>query len=158
MHSTKPDTPGVLAPPPLIFFACLLVGWGLGLLWPFELAALTLPVRLILGSAFFLVSVSLAISALMIMHRFNTPAESWKLSVRLVSSGPFRFTRNPIYIALCSALAGIASFTASGWIFAFVPILFFILDLGVVRREERYLADRFGQEYVEYTRRVRRWL
>lgn len=92
------------------------------------------------------------------MHRFHTPAEPWKPTVRIVRAGPFRFTRNPIYVGLLLVLAGLATLTASGWLAVSVPVLFLLLDRGVVRGEERYLTEKFGEEYVAYTRDVRRWI
>jgi protein-S-isoprenylcysteine O-methyltransferase Ste14 len=75
-----------------------------------------------------------------------------------VTGGPFRVTRNPIYIALVLAFAGTGAMTAAGWLILLVPVLLLLLDLGVVRGEERYLARRFGPDYLAYARRVRRWL
>lgn len=156
--AARADTPAILAPPPLLFFACLLLGWGAGLIWPFEPLQLEFAVRLILGSAFFLGAVALAIPALLVMHRFNTPAEPWKPTTRIVTTGPFRYTRNPIYIAMLLALAGIAAMTASGWLLLFVPILFLLLNYGVVRPEELYLSQKFGDDYLSYMQGVRRWI
>jgi protein-S-isoprenylcysteine O-methyltransferase Ste14 len=103
-------------------------------------------------------SLALGGSALLVMHRRKTPAEPWKPTVAIVTSGPFRRTRNPIYIALLLAFAAIAVMTASGWLMLLVPVLFVLLDRGVVRGEESYLARRFGPEYLAYARCVRRWL
>lgn len=154
----RPDRPAILAPPPLLFFACLLAGWGLGLLRPFEPVAMTPAARLAIGLSLFVAATAFAIPALVVMHRFQTPAEPWKPTVRIVRAGPFRFTRNPIYVGLVLVLAGLAALTASGWLALFVPVLFLLLDRGVVRGEERYLTGKFGEEYVAYTRDVRRWI
>lgn len=108
------DTPAILAPPPVLFFACLLAGWALGLVRPFEPVALSLALRLVLGSVCLGIAVVLGGSALLLMHRRRTPAEPWKPTVRIVTGGPFRFTRNPIYVALVLTFAGIAVLTASG--------------------------------------------
>lgn len=158
MTNPRSDTPSILAPPPILFFACLLVGWGLGFVFPFEPFELGFNFRLIAGCVLYLVAIAFAIPALIVMHRFNTPAEPWKPTVRIVSAGPFRFTRNPIYVALLLVLAGIAVQTASGWLMLLVPVLFFLLDIGVVRAEERYLTQKFGDEYLAYVRKVRRWI
>lgn len=158
MITAQPDVPPILAPPPLLFFACLLLGWGVGFVWPFEPFELGFTFRLIAGSALFLVAVALAIPALLVMHRFNTPAEPWKPTVRIVRAGPFRYTRNPIYAALVLVLAGIAVQTASGWLMLLVPVLFLLLNYGVVRPEEHYLSRKFGDDYLAYMKQVRRWL
>jgi protein-S-isoprenylcysteine O-methyltransferase Ste14 len=158
MNENRPDTPRILAPPPVLFFLCLLAGWGLGFLVPFHPFEIGFAVRLIAGSVLFVVAFALAVSALVIMHRHNTPAEPWKPTKRIVNTGPFRFTRNPIYVALVLVLAAIAMQTASGWLMLFVPVLFLLLDLGVIRGEERYLLAKFGEDYRAYMRQVRRWL
>jgi protein-S-isoprenylcysteine O-methyltransferase Ste14 len=158
MNENRPDTPRILAPPPLLFFACLLAGWLLGLLWPFQPFEIGFAARLIAGSVLYGVALVLAVSALLIMHRHQTPAEPWKPTTQIVNTGPFRFTRNPIYVALVLVLAAIAIQTASGWLMLFVPVLFLLLDRGVVRAEERYLSTKFGEDYLAYMRQVRRWI
>ena len=158
MKFRDPDTPAILAPPPLLFFACLLAAWGLGFVRRFEPVDLPVSARIAAGSCLVLAGFALGLSALVVMHRAGTSAEPWKPTARIVSAGPFSVTRNPIYLSLCLVLASFAGFTASAWFLVFVPVLVAILDLGVIRAEERYLTARFGEEYVAYTHRVRRWI
>jgi protein-S-isoprenylcysteine O-methyltransferase Ste14 len=152
------DRPRILAPPPLLFFGCLLLAWGLGRVVPAPLSFLEVGVRFGLGSLFCFVGLVFAMSALIALHRGGTPAEPWKATLRIVTGGPFRFSRNPIYVALLCVLTGVAFFTASLWIALSIALLFLLLDRGVVRAEERYLTGKFGEEYLAYTRSVRRWL
>jgi protein-S-isoprenylcysteine O-methyltransferase Ste14 len=154
--SDRSDTPPIIAPPPILLFACILVAWALNTFFPLELS-IPFAARVIIGNTLLVVSIAFAIPALLVMHRANTPAEPWKPTVRIVASGPFRFTRNPIYVAMILVFAAIAVFTASPWFFAFLPVLFLLLNFGVVRAEEQYLSSKFGEEYVSYMRRVRRW-
>ena len=152
------DRPGVLAPPPILFFACLLLGWGLDFLAPAPLSFLGVGVRIAFGIFFFATGLLSAGSALITLHRAETPAEPWKPTVRIVSSGPYRFTRNPIYVGLLCVLTGFAFFTPSLWIALSIGLLFLLLHFGVVRPEEKYLSEKFGEDYRDYLRRVRRWI
>jgi protein-S-isoprenylcysteine O-methyltransferase Ste14 len=158
MNNGRVDVPSIVAPPPLLFFACLLLGWGLGFVHRFEPFALGFTFRLIAGGALLLIAAALGTAALLVMHRSHTPPEPWKPTVRVVKDGPFRFTRNPLYAGLLLVLSAIAILTASGWLMLSVPVLFVLLDYGVVRAEEHYLSQKFGDEYRLYLKQVRRWI
>jgi protein-S-isoprenylcysteine O-methyltransferase Ste14 len=76
----------------------------------------------------------------------------------IVASGAFLLTRNPMYLAMVVAFAGLTFALRWSWGFVFLPVLALVLHFGVVVREERYLEAKFGDGYREYRRRVRRWL
>jgi protein-S-isoprenylcysteine O-methyltransferase Ste14 len=76
----------------------------------------------------------------------------------IVGSGPYRFTRNPMYVSLALAYAGMALTINSVWPLVFLPFIVLLVDRYVIRREEAYLARKFGAEYEAYRGRVRRWL
>jgi len=82
----------------------------------------------------------------------NRPAST------LVTHGPFRLSRNPMYVGLSLVYLGVVLLVNSVWIMLFGPFVIAILYLTVIRHEERYLAATFGVAYDEYRRRVRRWL
>lgn len=82
----------------------------------------------------------------------NRPARQF------VAHGPYRFSRNPMYVALTILTTGIGLAADNGWIVMFVPPVILLLKLLVVRREERYLLSVFGDRYADYCRRVRRWV
>lgn len=148
-------TAGVIAPPPLIY----LVGLGLGLLlerrWPlpFLPESLERPLSVLL----FLAGLIL-IPAVRAMDRAGTRPEPWKPTRALVTGGPYRFTRNPMYLGFSLIYLATAVLANSGWSMALLPPVLATMLLGVIVREERYLAARFGEEYTAYQRRVRRWL
>jgi protein-S-isoprenylcysteine O-methyltransferase Ste14 len=77
---------------------------------------------------------------------------------RLVVSGPYRFSRNPMYVGLTSLYVGLSVLSDSWWPLVFLPVVLAALWFLVIRREERYLAAAFGEEYAAYRQRVRRWL
>jgi protein-S-isoprenylcysteine O-methyltransferase Ste14 len=82
----------------------------------------------------------------------NRPART------LVASGPYRFSRNPMYVGLGVLYLGLAMLFDVGWPIVCFPLVVTAVYLFVIRREERYLAAAFGSEYVRYQQRVRRWL
>ncbi len=79
-------------------------------------------------------------------------------SSALVTSGPYRFTRNPMYLGMASLYAGIALAFGLLWSLALLLVVLVVIDRGVIAREERYLERRFGDEYRLYKQQVRRWL
>jgi protein-S-isoprenylcysteine O-methyltransferase Ste14 len=92
------------------------------------------------------------------MKRAGTSPFPWKPTKAIVDAGPYRFTRNPLYVAQALMHAGIAALGDSAWaLAALVPVLV-VVRYGVIKPEEEYLTRKFGDAYVAYTRRVRRWL
>ena len=154
---TEPrDTPGVLAPPPLIVAVHLLAGLGLDALWP---ASFLQPdMQWLLAILLIAPAVLLALWCLLLFRRAGTAVEPWHPSTVLVTGGPYRFSRNPIYLAMAVAFAGLACAVDSLWLLALLPVLVLALDRGVIAREEPYLQHRFGEAYRSYRARVRRWL
>jgi protein-S-isoprenylcysteine O-methyltransferase Ste14 len=149
------DNPGVIAPPPLIAAAGVLVGLLFNQLLPITL----LPewVR-VLGPTLIAIAMSAAFWALVTMICAGTHPEPSHPTTTIVTSGPFRFTRNPIYLSYTVFMIGLACLTLNLWMLAVTAIVWMILQRGVIRREERYLERKFGDAYVDYKRRVRRWL
>lgn len=92
------------------------------------------------------------------MHRHgNNPDPSYPV-VSLVVDGPYRITRNPIYLSLTASYVGVGIFLGTLWHLLLLPGLFAIMRRGVVQREEEYLTQRFGEDYRAYMSKVRRWL
>jgi protein-S-isoprenylcysteine O-methyltransferase Ste14 len=151
-----PDTPRVVAPPPVIFLGALVLGLILQQVWPLSLLAGSLAARVAGGC---LMLGGLALSGA-VMHHFGkagTPVIPWKETRRLVVSGPYRFSRNPDYVGQAMVVCGLGLLLAIPWVYpALLPALL-IVRYGVIAREERYLERRFGEEYRQYRVRVRRW-
>jgi protein-S-isoprenylcysteine O-methyltransferase Ste14 len=92
------------------------------------------------------------------MRRAGTNVIPSQPALAIVSNGPFRFTRNPIYLANAAIYLALALIFNTLWPFLlFVPMLL-VLQWGIIRREERYLEAKFGEPYLAYKARVRRWL
>ena len=155
---TERDNPGVIAFPPLIW----LVGAIVSTLVHFFVVHLPITtnyrVGLVCGIALMIVAPALALSALFTMRAAGTNVDPAKPALTIVRGGPFRFTRNPMYLALCLLQIALGFFLNDWITLLFVIPLFLILHFGVVLREERYLTAKFGEPYLQLKRQVRRWL
>lgn len=146
--------PGVKVPPPVWFLLCVGGAWGLHRLLPVAIA----PPFVEFGLAVMLLGLGLIVAALVVMLVARTDPRPHTADQALVTHGPFRVSRNPIYLGLLTIAAGIALASGSVWAWIAVAVLFGLLDRLVIAREEAYLLARFGKEYATYTARVRRWI
>ena len=104
------------------------------------------------------VLLALDTTAMVRFVRNRTPVNPTRPATRLVTDGPYRFTRNPMYLGMAGAYIGIAVATGVLWALALLPVVVILMDRLVIPREERHLAQTFGEEYERYRGRVRRWL
>ncbi len=162
---TKSDIPGVIAPPPVIYLGFLLLGWGLA-----ELGARPEAVEaglgwLAAGLSLLTVWWAARVGGLLLdgmaaglFRRRGTAVEPWKPSTVLINEGPYRFSRNPIYVGFAITYAGLAV-AMDSWValLLLLPCVA-VVDRFVIAREERYLAAKFGAPYDAYRQKVRRWL
>lgn len=146
---------GVIAPPPLIYLG----GLGLGLLldrwhpWPALPARLVTPIALVL-----VVAAMVVLPAIRAFGRAGTRPEPWKPTTALVTSGPYRWSRNPMYLGFALVYLGLAAWANSWWPILLFPLVLLTMQFGVIHREEAYLERLFGEEYRTYRARVRRWV
>ncbi len=156
MQTAERDRAGVIAPPPLIFLVPLLLGLALQRLRP-----LPRPPRWLsrsVGWPLVLLALATNLWAATTFRRARTPLDPRKPVARLVTWGPFRFSRNPNYVAFTALYLGLALVRRALWPLLFLPLALWAVRRGVIEREERYLARRFGDEYRRYQARVPRWL
>jgi len=147
------------AVPPAGWFALLLLaGWGLERLRPWPIPLASFGWRLATGMALFGAATLLAGTALRLFAARGTSYAPFAQPTSLITSGPYRFSRNPLYVALVATLIGFASLLASFWLLIAAALLLVALDRLVVPSEEAALAAVFGEEWAAYVRRVRRWL
>lgn len=146
--------PGVKVPPPVWFLLCVGAAWGLHRLLPVTIA----PPFVEFGIAVGLLGLGLIVAALVVMLVARTDPRPHTPDRTLVTHGPFRVSRNPIYLGLLTIAAGIALASGSVWAWLAVAALFGLLDRLVIAKEEAYLLARFGKDYADYTARVRRWM
>jgi len=153
------DTAGVIAPPPLIALAALMLGLLLDRLLPAYVLTvlLSLPERIVIGAILLAVSAGLAIPALLAFRAAGTHVEPWKPSSAVVTDGIFAWLRNPMYVGLIVGLAGLSVLLASDWTLVMTAVVAPVLHFGVVKCEERYLEAKFGNAYRGYKARVPRY-
>jgi protein-S-isoprenylcysteine O-methyltransferase Ste14 len=156
MAGQKKDTPGVVAPPPLIVLAFVAVGFLFHWFWPL-LFAIGVGYD-ILGGVLIVAGLAIAIWGRNLFIRAGTNVEPYKPTTAIVDEGPFAYSRNPLYLCMFAVYLGIALVTGNAWLLLLAVPLFFIMHYGVIAREERYLEAKFGEAYLNYKRRVRRWL
>jgi protein-S-isoprenylcysteine O-methyltransferase Ste14 len=153
MHANEDEIAGVLAPPPLIFAGALAAGLALG-------NAAIVRKRscdIIAGSTVALLGATLGLGTVMALKRAGTHLRPDRPTTKLVTSGPFRYTRNPAYVGATLIYVGAALAARSVPALTFLPIALVVLERGVVEREESYLERRFGDAYRSYKGNVPRW-
>jgi protein-S-isoprenylcysteine O-methyltransferase Ste14 len=150
------DKPGVPIAPPLLFVLPILASVAVELFFPTSFTRGS--VRWIAGVLLFVLGLSLNIIGFVTQKRAGTDPIPFHPSTRIVTHGLYRFTRNPMYIGFAFWTLGLAVMVDSVWMLMAVPLGLILTDLLVVRREEAYLERKFGEEYLEYKRRVRRWI
>ena len=115
-------------------------------------------IYLVCGTVFIVLAPALALSALRTMKAAGTNVHPSEPALTIVRDGPFRFTRNPMYLALCLLQIALGFFLNDWITLFFVVPLAVIFHYGVILREERYLTAKFGEPYLRYKREVRRWI
>jgi protein-S-isoprenylcysteine O-methyltransferase Ste14 len=153
------DTPGVIAPPPLIALAALIIGIVGDLLWPMDGldSVLNWPVRIGLGGALILGGGVLVVVGERAFKQVGTNVPPWRPALALATGGIYAHLRNPMYVGAMLLLAGIAVALASDWLALLLVPTALLLHHGVVRREERYLEAKFGEDYRDYKASVPRY-
>jgi protein-S-isoprenylcysteine O-methyltransferase Ste14 len=155
-----PEHSRVLVFPPVIPLSGLLLGAVLEVIWPTApLVSSSLRTDLrVIGGGLFGVGVTGFLWMVVTMKRAGTPIHNARTSTALVESGPFRFTRNPMYLFGSTAYAGLALLLMQLWSLVLLPVVVAITHYGVVLGEEAFLERKFGAAYRQYQSRVRRWL
>lgn len=145
-----------VARPPLVYFGSIVLGLVLHIRWPVSLLPPT-TLGALFGAGAALVAISLFLLAVRALRAAGTPVPGNRPATMVVRTGPYRFSRNPIYLAFSLLHLGIALWLNSLWLlctlFAAVALMSFV----VIPREERYLESRFPSEYLPYKSSVRRW-
>ena len=145
-------------PPPVFFFACLLLGWALDFNWPLSLGLKALPVRLALALPLFLLAFLIGLWGFYTFWRGRTSPLPFRAPTAMLTSGPFRFSRNPLYVAAVVCLTAFSPLLDSAWVLVTVPALVLALNHFIIRGEEARLRQIFGDQYNTYAGRVRRWV
>ena len=157
--SADKDNAGVIAPPPLIAAAAIVIGLILDRVLPAYvlLVLLSVPARLIIAVLLFAAGGALALTAERGFRQAGTAAMPWQPSSALVTTGIYAYVRNPMYLGLALLTAAVAFALATDWTIVMMIPAALALHFGVVKREERYLATKFGEAYARYRDEVPRY-
>ncbi len=153
---TSTDHPRVIAPPPLLYLVALVAIVLLHWYWPITL----LPAALAAWLAIVMVVLGLAMNiwGAYTMRQARTAINPYRPASTIVDTGPFRFSRNPLYVGADLFLLGLASWLNSLWGIPVFVLVLIAVHYGVILREERYLEGQFGEAYRQYRQRVRRYI
>jgi protein-S-isoprenylcysteine O-methyltransferase Ste14 len=156
MPDNEPDNPGIKVPPPLIYLLPLL----LGLILHSRAHLPFLPNSVVRMVGWPLICCRALIGGWWrkTMRDADAPVRTDRPVPRLTTAGPFGYSRNPAYLSLAMIYAGIAALRNSLWAILFLPLVLYVIQREVIWREERYLERTFGEEYLAYKARVRRWV
>jgi protein-S-isoprenylcysteine O-methyltransferase Ste14 len=152
------ETAGVIARPPLLFLAALLLGLAADRLLPLPFAVPDDRIQCMIAGSLMLIGLALAAAGIRNFLRAGTPVPTNQPTRALVTSGIHAWTRNPIYLGMFLVYGGIGIAMRSPWTLILALPLAITIRYGVVAREEAYLERRFDDAYRDYRARVRRWL
>jgi protein-S-isoprenylcysteine O-methyltransferase Ste14 len=152
----KPDTSGIRVPPPVYYIGGFLAGVALELAFPtsWPPSGIRIAVTLLAAGAW----LALDGTAMVTFRRAGTSMVPMNPTTALVTSGPYRLTRNPMYLGMAFLYVAFAFAFGVIWALAFLPAVILVVDRFVIAREEPYLERKFGQTYRDYKARARRWL
>lgn len=153
---TSTDHAHVIAPPPLLYLGGLIAAAALHWYWPATLLPAALAAWLAAPVA--LAGLAINLWGAYTMRRSRTAINPYRSTTSIVDSGPFGFSRNPLYLGMDLLFLGIILWLNSLWGAPVLVLLLFVMHYGVILREERYLEDQFGEAYRRYRARVRRYI
>lgn len=151
------DHSNAIIRPPIAWALAFVIGLGLDWLYPLRFLPASVP-GVWLGAGIFALGLVLAIWAIVTIRKAGTRIETHQPTTAIVTRGPYRFSRNPIYTGMILGQIGLAVGFDSLWILAMLVPFYLVIRHGVIAREEAYLARKFGEAYTVYKARVRRWL
>lgn len=154
--SAAPDHADVWVPPPLILAGFFALG-GLLERW-FPATPIPAPWRRLSAGLCLAASGGIFAWGLACFTRARTSPVPFQHSAVLLTSGPYRFSRNPLYVSAALLYAGLALWWKVLWALPLLPLALAALRRLVINKEEGFLERRFGMEYLDYKKRVRRWL
>lgn len=144
--------------PPIIYGVAVLAAILLGLVLPLPIGWPAWEIRALAGAVLAIAAIAVEIGAARTLRRGETTIMPHRRSSRLVTGGPFAWSRNPIYLGNTALMIAIGLVAGSVWFILLAIVAAFAVTELAIKREERHLAALFGEEYGAYRSRVRRWL
>jgi protein-S-isoprenylcysteine O-methyltransferase Ste14 len=151
------DRSNVVIRPPAAWALAVVAGLGADWLYPLPFISIAVP-RAWVGGGVFVVGLALVLWAFVTFRKAGTRVETYRPTTTIVAKGPYRFTRNPIYIGMFLGQIGLAIGFDALWVLATLVPFYLVIRYGVIAREEAYLERKFGAVYLGYKSRIRRWL
>ena len=158
MTAGNRDGASVKIPPPVVYLAAVVVG---GVVDRYLVSVpLDLPWGVRFGSAAMATAIGIGgmAAAVGLFNRTGQDPKPWASTPEIISTGVYRFTRNPMYVGMALVQTGIGLAMASAWVIALVPVVLAVVYVTAVRHEEAYLEEKFGADYLSYKSVVRRWI
>jgi protein-S-isoprenylcysteine O-methyltransferase Ste14 len=158
MTQSSLDGAKIHFPPPLIYLLAFLIGIAAERVWDLPNLGLAPPVRLFLGAASVIAGLIVSVASVRLFNRHHTAIIPYKPATALVTTGIYRWSRNPMYLALAMLYVGAGVLLNSLSALILLPAVLAIIQSQVIAREEAYLQRAFGPEYTAYRQRVRMWI
>jgi protein-S-isoprenylcysteine O-methyltransferase Ste14 len=155
--SDKPDAPDVIIHPPVALAIALILAFALNWFRPLPFVPPAIP-HIQLGVLLVIAALLIVRWAAVAFRKARTNILTSQAATTIVATGPFAYSRNPIYVAALIGMAGAAIAFNSLWFLVALVVIYFVLRYGVIAREEIYLERKFGTPYLDYKSKVRRWL
>jgi protein-S-isoprenylcysteine O-methyltransferase Ste14 len=153
---SQQDNPGVLIPPPAYIAAVIALAFGLDIMWPIHLEYQSALVWM--GYSIVLASIVILLLCAWQFHRHATDIRPHKPATCMIKAGPYRYSRNPIYLCFLLLQLGYGLAVLQVWTLLLLPVSYLVLRYHVIAREEAYLGRIFGAKYLQFCTEVRRWL
>lgn len=155
-EQTLPDKAGVIMFPPLLYLLVLLTGILLSYCFPYQLikSDIALPLGIVIAAT----GITTLLFAATLFRKKKNPVNPSGSTKLIISSGIYQYTRNPMYLSLTLIYTGISIITNSWFSFIFLFPLLIVVQKGIIEREEKYLTRKFGNDYLAYKEKVRRWI
>lgn len=160
MDKDDPAAAKVRVFPPGVPLIAVLLALGMNWLWPLDFGfSIPAPLRYWVGLGIVVGAiVGLGAWSVILFKRRGQSPNPWKETPHLEQRGPFRFTRNPMYLQMVLICLGLSVALMNWWLLILTPVVAWLLQRLAIRPEEAYLEERFGEVYLAYKRRVRRWI
>lgn len=155
---TKNDSPGVLIPPPLIYVLTFFASVLLQRIFPLSISFFDSTAAYILGWIFIAANIIFIMPALVRFYKSKNTLVLIKPANSLQTTGVYTLSRNPMYMGLLLLYSGLAFLNGNWWTVLCIPILVLIITNYIIKSEENYLLRAFGAAFIDYKKKVRRWI
>ena len=156
--TAEPDNAGVRFPPPFLYLGALLLGFAVEHFSGLRSFGIDWWLQVTVGVLLFIAGASLMLAAAGLFRRLGTNVPPSQPTTLVATTGPYRWTRNPMYLGMALIYAGLAIGFDGPVALALLPLVLATIQTQVIAREERYLEAKFGDDYRRYKSKVRRWL